>query len=353
MRIELATVIRSSEVSRLIRHSFPFAMEQRRSSKLHFLFLRRVVERKTARFFSLFSAVVRLCNGRSNCNAELSSTRLCVAQIPRSARDDIIAVTRQRGSEGWAWIAGYDASITVYLYAVRRATRDLSTYGVGSQRETPCSFPRRCSRGNRYRFPSASGRDDIKRTYKTLILIEIIKYRACLAGRYGRRRRRRRSSSSLRYRFENSIVSSFPLEIANISRYLSHAVVPSQTGNKQDEVTLSGYRWWENFLFNLSSLLPGIKFMFRFLLPSSLFSSTVAYKRAFSLGCTYKQLSFDKFGIDISCNLAIPPPPPFQKKDSTSFLFFTTSRSPSRMTVSPIFFSEQICACYLFVQVFS
>lgn len=36
-------------------------------------------------------------------------------------------------------------------------------------------------------------------------------------------------------------------------------------------------------LFNLSSLLlPGIKFMFRFLFPSSLFWNTVTYKRAFS-----------------------------------------------------------------------
>ena len=58
--------------------------------------------------------------------------------------------------------------------------------------------------------------------------------------------------------------------------------------NKQDEVTLWGYGWWENFLFNLSSLLSGIKFMFHVLFSSSLFWNTVGYN-VFSRLC--KQLS--------------------------------------------------------------
>lgn len=95
---------------------------------------------------------------------------------PRSARDDIIAVTRQRGSKGWVWIAGYDASITAYLYAVRRATRDLSTYGSSATRNArvPCHGDAR--RGTGIDLRDVRRRGDIKRTYKTLILIETIKY---------------------------------------------------------------------------------------------------------------------------------------------------------------------------------
>lgn len=155
----------------------------------------------------------------------------------------------------------YDASIIAYLYAIRRATRDLSTHRSGNAvfifsmatlaPELAIDLSRR------------PGNDvDAKRAqYKTAMLIEIVKYECP--------RWPSRIFETLGY---------FPFR----SRRVIYCNV-ALCRNKQDEVTLfiSGHTQRageENFLFNPFSLLSSIKFTF--LIPRGIALECYNVKRA-------------------------------------------------------------------------